>query len=93
MNNMKYVKARYLRNNIPTGPDYSFQTELDLKVFDHVALGEKDGKITKGVISRVDVPLEEVEPFLDRIKTITQVLEVPEVIAVPQSVEVSNETV
>lgn len=79
MENAKYVKARYLRNNIPMGPDYSFSTQLDLKVGDHVSLGEKHGKITKGVVSKVDVPFEEVEPFLDRIKNIDQVLEIPEI--------------
>lgn len=79
MENVKYVKARYLRNNIPMGPDYSFKTELDLKVSDHVVLGMNGDKIVKGVISKVDVPFEEVEPFLDRMKTITQTLEVPEV--------------
>lgn len=79
MENAKYVKARYLRNNIPMGPDYSFKTELDLKVGDHVALGMNGEKMVKGVVCRVDVPFEEVEPYLDRMKSITQVLEIPEI--------------
>lgn len=88
MNNTKYVKARYLRNNIATGPDYSFATELDLKIGDHVEVGHNGNKTVKGVVSRVDVPFEEVEPFIDRIKTITHVLEVPEI----QVAEATNET-
>ena len=91
MENTKYVKARYLRNNIPTGPDYSFQTELDLKVGDHVELGHNGNKTVKGVVSRVDVPLEEVEPYLDRLKTISHVLEVPEITVVPNVTEETNE--
>ena len=62
------IKAKFLRNGVPAGNDYSYLTPNDgveYKVGDIVRLNERG----YGVIVEIDVPEENVCCRIDRLKT------------------------
>lgn len=62
---MILIKARYLKDDKPTGREYTFISKVGVKLGDEVAIGS-----AKAVVTCVNVPEEEVLPFRDKLKQI-----------------------
>lgn len=64
---MMLIKFRFLKNSLPYGKEYTYRSTEDVKVGDHVQVNP----MSKGVVTAVNVPEEEVAAFADKIRTIT----------------------
>ena len=64
---MNLIKARYMRNEVPSGRPYTFATTVPVEVDDLVVL---DGKGSVGIVVETDVDEKEIEAFRDKLKTI-----------------------
>lgn len=60
---MIVIKARYLKNDLPTGKEYTFGIKELVKLGDIVKVGN-----AKAVVTEVNVSYEEVEPLKDKLK-------------------------
>jgi len=60
------IRLRYLKDGLPTGRDYSYFSNDSVSVGDTVVISGT----TKGIVTEVDVPEEDIELFKDRVKTI-----------------------
>ena len=58
-----YVKAKYLKNDIPAGKAYTFETDAPVKIGDKISVGK-----AQAVVEVVNVPEEEVSGYKDKIK-------------------------
>lgn len=72
---MDLVKVRFLKLGTPAGREYTYRTEIPLKVGDIVELPHsrpvmEDIPYSQGVVTQIDVPESEIEAFKDRVKTI-----------------------
>jgi hypothetical protein len=72
---MKLVKVKFFKYGMPSGRDYTYFSEADVKVGDIVELPhsvpQPEGTpYNKGVVTQVDVPEVEIEKFKDKVKTI-----------------------
>ena len=63
------IKVKFIRNGQPSGRAYTYFTPVDVEVGDVVELGSQNG-ISKGIVTQIDVPEEEIAPFRDRAKFI-----------------------
>lgn len=63
------IKVKFLKDNAPTGREYSYYTPEAVKVGDKVDLESKDG-IAHGIVTQIDVPAEEIAGFAEKVKTI-----------------------
>lgn len=59
------IKARYLKNDVAIGKEYTFQTNTTVKLGDVVKVGT-----AKAVVTCVDVQEEEIEEFKDKLKVV-----------------------
>jgi len=61
------IKLQFIRDGVPQGAEYTYYAPAgaDLKPGDEVAI-----EVKKGVITQVDVPVEEILKFGDKAKTI-----------------------
>lgn len=59
------IKARYLKNDLPVGKEYTFGSNELVKPGDIVKVGN-----AKAVVTDVNVPNEEVESFRDKLKIV-----------------------
>ena len=50
-----YVKAKYLKNNIPAGKAYTFEADVPVKIGDKISIGK-----AQAVVEVANVPEEEV---------------------------------
>lgn len=65
------IKLRYARNGEPAGREYTFYTPEPVEVGDEVVIDViSQDRCSYGVITAVNVPLAEIEPFGSRAKTI-----------------------
>lgn len=64
---MMIIKARYLKNNDMIGREYAFCTDILVKPGDTVEIGK-----AQAVVTKVNVPEEEILPFRDNLKKITR---------------------
>lgn len=64
------IKARYLKNDLPVGKEYTFGSNELVKPGDVVKVGN-----AKAVVTNVNVPDEEVESFRDKLKMVEKVEE------------------
>jgi hypothetical protein len=71
---MNLIKARFLRYGEPSGREYTYISNIPVKVGDLVQLNERG----QGIVTEIDVPESEVERFKDRLKTIIGKVEVKE---------------
>lgn len=62
---MIVIKARYLKNDLPTGKEYTFEIKELVKLGDIVKVGN-----AKAVVTEVNVSCEEVESFKDKMKIV-----------------------
>lgn len=60
------IKARFLKDGEPSGREYSYISDIEVQVGDRVVLNDT----SKGIVTAVDVPEEEVAAFADRLKKI-----------------------
>nr|DAW27598.1 MAG TPA: hypothetical protein [Caudoviricetes sp.] len=58
-----YVKAKYLKNDIPAGKAYTFETDAPVKIGDKISVGK-----AQAVVEVVNVPEDEVAGYKDKIK-------------------------
>ena len=63
-----YVKAKYLKNDIPAGKAYTFETVVPVKIGDKISIGK-----AQAVVEVVNVPEEEVLGYKDKIKKVQKV--------------------
>lgn len=62
---MILIKARYIKADKPTGREYTFYSDVLVKLGDTVTVGK-----AQAVVTQVDVPEEEILPFRDKLKKI-----------------------
>ena len=67
---MIIIKARYLKNNDMIGREYAFCTDILVKPGDTVEVGK-----AKAVVTKVNVPEEDILPFRDKLKKIDRKVE------------------
>lgn len=63
---MNLIKVKFLKNEVPTGRDYTYESDVPVAVGDTVQIDEK----RKGVVTVVEVEESEIEPFKDKVKSI-----------------------
>ncbi len=63
-----YIKAKYLKNDIPAGKAYTFKTDVPVKIGDKVSIGK-----AQAVVEVVNVPEEEVSGYKNKIKEVQKV--------------------
>ena len=63
-----YIKAKYLKNDIPAGKAYTFKTDVPVKIGDKVSIGK-----AQAVVEVVNVPEEEVSGYKNKIKEVHKV--------------------
>ena len=63
-----YIKAKYLKNDIPAGKAYTFETDVHVKIGDKISIGK-----AQAVVEVVNVPEEEVLGYKDKIKKVQKV--------------------
>lgn len=63
-----YIKAKYLKNDIPAGKAYTFETDVPVKIGDKISVGK-----TQAVVEVVNVPEEEISGYKDKIKKVQKV--------------------
>lgn len=65
-----YVKAKYLKNDIPAGKAYTFETDAPVKIGDKISVGK-----AQAVVEVVNVPEDEVAGYKEKIKKVQKVEE------------------
>lgn len=60
------IKVKFLKGDQPTGREYSYYSNDTVSVGETISI---DGK-SKGIVTAVGVPEEEIEAFKERVKTI-----------------------
>lgn len=65
-----YIKAKYLKNDIPAGKAYTFEADVPVKIGDKISIGK-----AQAVVEVVNVPEEEVSRYKDKIKKVQKVEE------------------
>ena len=63
-----YVKAKYLKNDIPAGKAYTFEADVPVKIGDKISVGK-----AQAVVEVMNVPEEEVSGYKDKIKKVQKV--------------------
>jgi hypothetical protein len=63
------IRVKFLRNGPQSGRAYTYYTPEEVAVDDIVELHSRDG-IAQGVVTEVDVPVEEILAFGDGAKSI-----------------------
>lgn len=63
-----YIKAKYLKNDIPAGKAYTFEADVPVKIGDKISIGK-----AQAVVEVVNVPEEEVSGYKDKIKKVQKV--------------------
>lgn len=65
-----YIKAKYLKNDIPAGKAYTFEADVPVKIGDKISVGK-----AQAVVEVVNVPEEGVLGYKDKIKKVQKVEE------------------
>lgn len=60
------IKVQFLKGDKPSGRDYTYRSNVPVKVGDKVQINSS----AKGIVTEVDVPEEEVAAFADKVKSI-----------------------
>lgn len=63
------IKVRFNKDGQPQGREYSYLSPVEVKVGDIVEM-ETRGKVAKGTVTQINVPVAEIEPFKDKVKSI-----------------------
>lgn len=65
-----YVKAKYLKNDIPVGKAYTFEADVPVKIGDKVSIGK-----AQAIVEVVNVQEDEVAGYKEKIKKVQKVEE------------------
>ena len=65
-----YIKAKYLKNDIPSGKAYTFETDVPVKIGDKVSIGK-----AQAIVEVVNVQEDEVAGYKEKIKKVQKVEE------------------
>lgn len=65
-----YVKAKYLKNDIPAGKAYTFETDVPVKIGDKISIGK-----AQAVVEVVNVQEDEAAGYKEKIKKVQKVEE------------------
>lgn len=65
-----YIKAKYLKNDIPAGKAYTFETDVPVKIGDKVSIGK-----AQAIVEVVNVQEDEVTGYKEKIKKVQKVEE------------------
>lgn len=65
-----YIKAKYLKNDIPAGKAYTFETNVPVKIGDKVSIGK-----AQAIVEVVNVQEDEVAGYKEKIKKVQKVEE------------------
>lgn len=68
---MQLIKVRFLKNEVPQGRPYTYESEEIVKVGDIVQINSS----AKGVVTDIGIQEEEVESFREKIKCIIGIAE------------------
>lgn len=60
-----YIKAKYLKNDIPAGKAYTFETDVPVKIGDKVSIGK-----AQAIVEVVNVQEDEVAGYKEKIKKV-----------------------
>lgn len=71
------IKLRYTKDGEPHGREYSYLTPEPVEIGDLVEI-ETKGRPAKGIITQIGVPVEEIAPFKDKVKTILGKVKTPQ---------------
>ncbi|WP_283608584.1 hypothetical protein [Faecalispora anaeroviscerum] len=71
------IKLRFIRKGEPSGQEYTYFTNVDVAVGDLVDVDGRRG-LSQCVVTAIDVPEKEIEPFKDFAKTIIGKSRIPE---------------
>lgn len=76
---MDLIKVRFLRFGVPSGREYTYRSEVEVKVNDivelpHPAPQPEGTPNNKGMVTHINVPESEIEAFKDKVKTIIGVV-------------------
>ena len=63
-----YIKAKYLKNDIPAGKAYTFEADVPVKSGDKISIVK-----AQAVVEVVNVPEKEVSGYKDKIKKVQKV--------------------
>ena len=63
-----YIRAKYLKKDIPAGKAYTFEADVPVKIGDKISVGK-----AQAVVEVVNVPEEEVSRYKDKIKKVQKV--------------------
>ena len=63
------ITVRFNKDGQPQGREYSYLTPEEVEVGDIVEM-ETRGKVAKGTVTQIQVPVGEIEAFKDKIKSI-----------------------
>lgn len=64
------IKLRFTKDGEARGREYTYYTPEEVELGDLVAIEAKTDGVSKGIITQINVPEEEIAPFKDRAKTI-----------------------
>lgn len=65
-----YIKAKYLKNDIPSGSAYTFESDVPVKIGDKVSIGK-----AQAIVEVVNVQEDEVAGYKEKIKKVQKVEE------------------
>ncbi|CUM87470.1 Uncharacterised protein [Dorea longicatena] len=65
-----YIKAKYLKNDIPAGKAYTFETDVPVKIGDKISIGK-----AQAIVEVVNVQEDEVAGYKEKIKKVQKVEE------------------
>lgn len=65
-----YIKAKYLKNDIPAGKAYTFEADVPVKIGDKISVGK-----AQAVVEVVNVQEDEVAGYKEKIKKVQKVEE------------------
>lgn len=68
---MQIIKVRFLKEDKPTGKEYTYYSPVAVKSGDTVQINSG----AKGVVTEVDVPEAEITAYRDKVKTIVGLVE------------------
>lgn len=65
-----YIKAKYLKNDIPAGKAYTFEADVPVKIGDKISAGK-----AQAIVEVVNVQEDEVAGYKEKIKKVQKVEE------------------
>lgn len=80
------IKVKFNKDGQPRGREYSYLTPEEVEVGDIVEM-ETRGGIAKGTVTQINVPVSEIEPFKDKVKSIIGLAPIDEPDPIIETVE------